>query len=189
MGVILCCLVFIHLPSLTHIINYYPVFHLHPKTTSDSARWEMKRKKTNTNCDLRHIILCSPKLWKPLLNVCINENGYIHSMVLLFISLTSDIFSANKCKDSSWDRDPFSVNRCYQFHLPSVCSMSPPPAGKCCSVPNCPANVNIQFPPDYQANWKTTRLTECLPVIRVADVWHNKIVATLFFFRHLLASV
>lgn len=73
MGVILCCLVFIHLPSLTHIISYYRVFHLHPKMSSDSARWEMKRKKTNTNSDLRHLILCSHKLWKPLLNVCISE--------------------------------------------------------------------------------------------------------------------
>merc|ERR1711874_24945 len=40
-------------------------------------------------------------------------------------------------------------DKCIQWNLPSVCTLNPPAAGKCCKTPNCPANVKIQYPPGY----------------------------------------
>nr|XP_034336434.1 putative per-hexamer repeat protein 5 isoform X20 [Crassostrea gigas] len=38
---------------------------------------------------------------------------------------------------------------CVQWNLPSTCSLNPPGPGKCCQTPNCPANVQIQYPQGY----------------------------------------
>nr|XP_022335525.1 loricrin-like isoform X9 [Crassostrea virginica] len=38
---------------------------------------------------------------------------------------------------------------CVQWNLPPSCSLNPPAAGKCCQTPNCPSNVQIQYPPGY----------------------------------------
>ncbi|MCI3341318.1 hypothetical protein MQA30_25450, partial [Escherichia coli] len=35
---------------------------------------------------------------------------------------------------------------CQTWDLPSSCTMSPPPPGKCCEVPNCPPNIIIENP-------------------------------------------
>nr|XP_022339889.1 loricrin-like isoform X23 [Crassostrea virginica] len=38
---------------------------------------------------------------------------------------------------------------CAQWNLPPSCTLNPPAAGKCCQTPNCPSNVQIQYPPGY----------------------------------------
>eukprot|EP00105_Crassostrea_gigas_P046063 XP_019930211.1 PREDICTED: loricrin-like isoform X50 [Crassostrea gigas] len=38
---------------------------------------------------------------------------------------------------------------CVQWNLPSTCRLNPPGPGKCCQTPNCPANVQIQYPQGY----------------------------------------
>ncbi|XP_060075272.1 putative per-hexamer repeat protein 5 [Ylistrum balloti] len=39
---------------------------------------------------------------------------------------------------------------CVQWdHLPNVCQMMPPPAGKCCRTPNCPSYVQLHYPDNY----------------------------------------
>ncbi|XP_033755260.1 putative per-hexamer repeat protein 5 isoform X5 [Pecten maximus] len=39
---------------------------------------------------------------------------------------------------------------CVQWdHLPSVCQMMPPAAGKCCRTPNCPSYVQLNYPDNY----------------------------------------
>lgn len=38
---------------------------------------------------------------------------------------------------------------CVQWNLPPSCSLNPPGPGKCCQTPNCPSNVQIQYPPGY----------------------------------------
>ncbi|GFO24026.1 collagen alpha-5(vi) chain [Plakobranchus ocellatus] len=43
------------------------------------------------------------------------------------------------------------TNKCYTWNLPPICSLDPPAAGKCCQTPNCPSNVQIQYPPNYVA--------------------------------------
>ncbi|XP_078331214.1 putative epidermal cell surface receptor [Crassostrea virginica] len=40
-------------------------------------------------------------------------------------------------------------SRCMEFHLPSQCSLDPPPPGKCCKVPRCPPNYLLNLPPGY----------------------------------------
>ena len=39
--------------------------------------------------------------------------------------------------------------RCLKWRLPSVCTLDPPAAGKCCRTPNCPPDVVINYPPGY----------------------------------------
>ncbi|KAJ8321561.1 hypothetical protein KUTeg_000886 [Tegillarca granosa] len=40
---------------------------------------------------------------------------------------------------------------CLQWNLPDSCSMNPPAPGKCCKTPNCPSNVQVQYPDGYVA--------------------------------------
>jgi len=41
---------------------------------------------------------------------------------------------------------------CLNWNLPNVCHLDPAPAGKCCEVPVCPSNVQLQYPPGYVQN-------------------------------------
>lgn len=43
-------------------------------------------------------------------------------------------------------------DKCIQWNLPSVCTLKAPAPGKCCKTPDCPSNVNIQYPPGYVEN-------------------------------------
>lgn len=45
--------------------------------------------------------------------------------------------------------------RCYKWNLPSVCTMDPPAAGKCCQTPNCPSYIQIQYPSGYSIDQST----------------------------------
>ncbi|XP_060570089.1 uncharacterized protein LOC132728460 isoform X2 [Ruditapes philippinarum] len=38
---------------------------------------------------------------------------------------------------------------CLNWTLPPTCRLDPAPAGKCCQVPVCPSNVQIQYPPGF----------------------------------------
>jgi hypothetical protein len=38
---------------------------------------------------------------------------------------------------------------CLTWNLPSVCTLNPPAAGKCCETPNCPPSVVINYPAGY----------------------------------------
>ncbi|XP_013383816.1 mucin-19 [Lingula anatina] len=35
---------------------------------------------------------------------------------------------------------------CPQWQLPSICSLKPAPAGKCCPIPSCPSYITITYP-------------------------------------------
>ncbi|XP_048730399.2 kielin/chordin-like protein [Ostrea edulis] len=39
--------------------------------------------------------------------------------------------------------------RCLNLLLPRICHLDPPPTGKCCEVPNCPASYTYNYPPGY----------------------------------------
>ncbi|KAH3770179.1 protein kinase C-binding protein NELL2-like isoform X2 [Dreissena polymorpha] len=38
---------------------------------------------------------------------------------------------------------------CLTWNLPPSCHLDPPPSGKCCQVPVCPANIQLQYPPGF----------------------------------------
>ncbi|XP_011453369.3 CCN family member 3 [Magallana gigas] len=38
---------------------------------------------------------------------------------------------------------------CLKWNLPPSCSLNPPGPGKCCQTPNCPPNIQVQYPPGY----------------------------------------
>ncbi|XP_053402495.1 cysteine-rich motor neuron 1 protein-like [Mercenaria mercenaria] len=48
-------------------------------------------------------------------------------------------------KTGRWD----CQSLCLQWNLPPSCHLDPPPADKCCQVPVCPSNVQLQYPPGF----------------------------------------
>ncbi|KAK3605679.1 hypothetical protein CHS0354_013476 [Potamilus streckersoni] len=58
-----------------------------------------------------------------------------------------------KCTCTDGSSGQYTCNAlCVTWQLPSVCTLSPPAPGKCCTTPNCPAGYSIQYPPGYQEN-------------------------------------
>lgn len=57
-----------------------------------------------------------------------------------------------KCKCVDGTIGQYQCNdKCINWQLPSVCTLDAPKPGLCCKTPNCPSNVNIQYPPGYVA--------------------------------------
>ncbi|CAC5392772.1 unnamed protein product [Mytilus coruscus] len=52
------------------------------------------------------------------------------------------------CEDTSTGRY-VCREKCYTWNLPSVCTLNPPAAGKCCQTPSCPPYVQITYPQGY----------------------------------------